>query len=79
MRLFAIAGCVIAIPPPASVIRSTAHTAAKLFAHRYNLAPGCEKALSPHLHLLYPVFVIGTMYVYNFAILCTVPCMIQNY
>jgi hypothetical protein len=31
---------------------STAQTAAELFAHRYNLAPGSERALSPHFYVL---------------------------
>jgi len=52
-----------------SVIRSTAHTAAKLFAHRQ-----VAKRLSVPTYTYYTTYLllVHTMYVYNFAILCTV-------
>jgi len=77
MRFFAIAGCVIANPPPASLLHDLlrAHPAAELFARRYNLAPGSEKALSPHLYLLHLLLVQCTYTILVFY----VPCMIKNY
>jgi hypothetical protein len=45
-----------------SVILSTAYTGAELFARRYKLAPGSEKALRPNLYVQLRTYIKPTLH-----------------